>query len=390
MKRTIGIGVIGMGWMGEEHTRAYRQIPHRYPDTPLKPVLIACADENIQRAERDKQRFGFKTAVQNWRDVIHNDEVELVCVTTPNNLHAEIVSEAANAGKHVMVEKPVGRDPAETAAATRSVLAANVNSAVGFGYRWAPVVQHAKNIVQSGSMGKINHYRGSLLASYGADPMSVLSWRFDKNVAGIGGATGDLLSHVIDMSMYLNGDVESVSSISDIFIKSRPIPSGSKPASHFDMGSDDAPKEDVTNKDATIAILKYTNGSIGVLEASRIAHGYTSNLAFELYAEKGSLQWNFQRMNELRILEMASGYNGYATVFGDPEYPDHGHFSPADGAGLSFTDLICIETAHFIEAIALDKPFAPGVREALKVAEVTDAIFRSWESEKWEKVVSLI
>src|SRR5437762_1639387 len=185
MARKIGVGVIGMGWMGLVHSRAYRAVADRFPDSGLQPVLVACADDVEARATEARDRLGFRRAVTDWKQVVDDPDVEAVSVATPNHLHLEIVRAAAAAGKHIFCEKPVGRSPQETAAIEAAARRAGVLTWVGYNYRWAPLVQFARRLIADGKLGPLTHYRGRFLVDYGSNPDGALSWRFRRDQAGL-------------------------------------------------------------------------------------------------------------------------------------------------------------------------------------------------------------
>lgn len=217
----VGIGIIGMGWMGMTHARAYRQIADRFHAGSLYPKLIACADDVVERATEAKTRFGFQRATTDFRQVIADETVQVVNIAAPNIRHLEIVEAAASAGKHIFCEKPVGRHPAETKAIYAAAQRAGVLTCVGYNYRWAPVVQYARQLIADGKLGRLTHYRGRFFAGYASHPRGVLSWRFEKEIAGLG-TLGDLLSHVIDMAHFMVGGIDSVVAQHQTFISQRP------------------------------------------------------------------------------------------------------------------------------------------------------------------------
>ena len=176
MGKTIGVGVIGMGWMGWVHSRSYRLIPDRYVESRIQPRLIVCADDVQTRARQAKERFDFKRYTTDWKQVIDDPQVDIVVITTPNMMHREIARAAAEAGKHVFCEKPVGRGPHETADIEHAARKAGVLSGVGYNYRWAPVVQYARQLIQDGKLGDLTHYRGRFLVGYGKNPSGAVSY----------------------------------------------------------------------------------------------------------------------------------------------------------------------------------------------------------------------
>ena len=295
MSRSIGIGVIGMGWMGTVHSRSYRLIPDRFPDSGFGPRLVVCADDVEARAVAARKMLGFEKSTTDWQEVIANKDVEVVNIAAPNAFHLQMVEAAAQAGKHIWCEKPVGRNRDETAEIDRAARKAGVLTSVGYSYRWAPLVQYVRNLIQKGTLGQITHYRGRFLVGYARDPRGVLSWRFQRELAGLG-ALGDLMSHVADMAHMLVGPIEQVSANQHTFIKKRPLATRGE-GTHFSIGSG-GPTGEVTNEDYASALVKFTNGAQGVLEVCRVINGPKCGMAFDLYGTKGSFSWDFERMNE--------------------------------------------------------------------------------------------
>jgi predicted dehydrogenase len=385
--RTIGVGVIGMGWMGTVHSRSLRAAGDRFFDRGLRPHLVICADESAARAHGAQERFGFAAASSDWREVIAHPDVEAVTIATPNHLHLEIVRAAASAGKHVLCEKPVGRSPAETIAAAEAARAAGVLSFVGYNYRWAPLVQSARQRIASGELGQLTHYRGRFLTGYASDPHGVLSWRFQREYAGWG-TLGDLMAHAVDMALMLAGPIRRVIGNRATFVPQRPLAGG--PGTHFNVGAATGPRGDVENEDYVGALVQFANGAQGTLEACRVITGPDCQMAFEVNGTHGALQWDFERMNELLVQRPArlGGASGYTRLLSGPEHPFHARFAPGPGIGLGYDDLKAIEAAQFLQSIVDGKQGEPGLDDAANVAWVLDAMARSWSSERWEIVAA--
>ncbi len=386
MTRTIGIGVIGMGWMGEVHSRAYRAIPDRFHESGLFPRLVLCADQVEARAQAAQQRFGFERCTTDWRAVIADPEVEVINVAAPNGMHLEIIREAARAGKPILCEKPVGKDPRETVLSAAAAREGGVLTFVGYNYRWAPIVQYARQLVASGKLGRLTHYHGRFLNGYAADPNGFLSWRFEQEY-GLG-ALSDLLSHVLDMAHMLAGPITRVSSDKEIFIPRRPIPQPGG-GTHYDVGSSDGPMGEVTNEDYVNALVHFANGARGMLEACRIINGAKCDMSFEIHGTKGAMKWNMERMNELQLQwrnDENPAEDGYTTLLSGPAHPFHRHFNPAWGLNLGYDDLKVIEAYNFLRSVVSGQQGEPGFAEALAVAKVQQAIIGSWESGRWETV----
>lgn len=381
----IGIGIIGMGWMGMTHARAYRQIADRFHNSPLQPKLIICADDVAERTTEAKTRFGFERTTTDFRRVIADEDAQIVNIAAPNSMHLEIVEAAAAAGKHIFCEKPVGRNPAETKAIYAAAQRTGVLTGVGYNYRWAPVVQYAQQLISEGKLGTLTHYRGRFFAGYASHPHAVLSWRFQKEIAGLG-TLGDLISHVIDMAHFIVGDINSVVSQQETFIPERPVATAGT-GTHFSLSAD-GKMEAVTNEDYVGALVRFENGVRGTLEACRIINGPQCEMAFEVHGTDGALRWNFEQMNELEIyLPNEDGFpDGFTRILSGPRHPFHSDFNPGPGVGLGYDDLKTIEASQFLQAIYAGKQANPGFREAAAVADVQTAIQTSWKEERWISV----
>ncbi len=385
MTRTIGVGVIGMGWMGEVHSRSYLQIPLRFGASGIRPRLVVCADDVEQRASEAQSRFGFARWTTDWRAVIADPEVEVVNIATPNALHHEIALAASAAGKHIFCEKPVGRNSKETADIERAARQAHVLSGVGYNYRWAPLVQYARRLIDEGRLGDLTHYRGRFFCMYGSNPHSVLSWRFERDIAGLG-TLGDLMSHAIDMAHMIAGPIARVVGNEETFIRERPLATPGE-GTHFTTRTE-GPSGAVTNEDYVGALVRFQNGVQGTLEACRVINGPKCQMAFEVNGTRGALSWDFERMNELVLYlpDGDGGHEGYTRIMTAPEHPFHAHFNPGAANGLGYDDLKTIEAYQFLQSVADGRQGTPGFAEALAVADVQAAIQRSWTSERWEQV----
>ncbi len=385
----LGIGVIGMGWMGQVHSRAYSLLPQRFPESELQPRLIICSDTVPERAQQARRLLGFAEATTDWRAVIEHPQVQIVNITTPNSLHVEIVNAAAAAGKHIFCEKPVGRSPQETAEIEAIARRAGVLTFVGYNYRWAPLVVHAKKLIGDGKLGDLTQYRGRFFSMYGSNPLGLLSWRFDKTISGYG-VLGDIMAHVTDMALHLAGPIRRVVSNSHTFIAQRPKPIPGK-GTHYSMGSPGDPTGPVSNEDYVGALVEFANGVRGSLEVSRTIFGPKNQFGFEINGASGAMTWDFERMNELQLYLPGDDdlRDGYIRLLGGDQYPFHGNFNPGEGSGLGYEDMKVIEAYQFLESVAQDSQAAPGFSEALAVAEVHAAMIRSWTSDAWEEVTSI-
>jgi predicted dehydrogenase len=388
MRPRVGIGVVGFGWMGQAHSRSYLRLPTIFHDRLADAELVVCSDTVEARRDEARSDFGFREVVEDWRRVCDHPDVELVVVTAPNMLHVEIVEAAAAAGKHVFCEKPVGGTPEQTARAATAARAAGVLTGVGYNYRFAPLVQHACELITSGRLGEITAYRGRFFSMYGSDPLGFLSWRFEQDEGGYG-VSSDLLSHAVDLAHMLVGPIARVVGTRATTIVERPVPAAG--ASHYGRGDAGDPTGPVTNEDYVALLAEFANGASGTFESARTFTGPESQMAFDVYGTKGAISWSLERLNELRVhLVEGEGPSGYTTVLGGDRYPYHGAFVPGGGNAIGFEDLIAIEDHELLEAIARSEPFEPGFDAALEVVAVQAALVRSWESGSWETVVPVL
>ncbi|MEZ4867432.1 MAG: Gfo/Idh/MocA family oxidoreductase [Caldilineaceae bacterium] len=388
MTHTFGIGVIGMGWMGQAHSRAYRNVADRFYDSGIRPRLVICGDEVEARARQAQEALGFAASTTHWHEVVDHPDVQVVNIASPNFMHLEMVRAVTAAGKHVFCEKPVGRTPAETAEIEALARKAGVMSFVGFNYRWAPMVQYAKQLIEEGRLGKITHYRGRFFAMYGSNPLGHLTWRFKQEYAG-SGVLGDIMSHAVDMAHMLIGPIDRVISNSHTFITERPLPTGH--GTHFGLGSPADPKGAVENEDYVGALAQFANGAQGSFETCRAIFGPKCEMSFEVNGTQGAIKWNFERMNELELYlpDGDPARDGYTKLLGGPSYPLHGRFNPGDGIGMGYEDLKCIEAYQFLQSIVDGKQREPSFASALQLAGVQAAMARSWKSGQWEMVTDL-
>jgi predicted dehydrogenase len=318
--REIGKGMVGLGWMGQVHTRSYRRLFDHYPDCELVPRLVIATDVVEDRAHYAVERQGYERWTSAWREVVEHPEVEAGSITVPNYLHREVAVAAAEAGKHIWLEKPCGRHPWETAEIGRAVEKAGMKSMIGLVYRHAPAVEYARGLIATGELAEITHYRGFFLTDDSAVPGGVLTWRFKNEYAGLG-VLGDLMPHAADMARNLLGPITRVSAQRETFIRQRPeAPMG---ASHFATaaGGKTVPVENV---DFASSLVRFEKAARWTLETSRVCVGPHVRMSFEVNGSRGALAWDFQRLNELEVYR--AGERGYRTVFAAPGMGDFASF----------------------------------------------------------------
>ncbi|MFE0436397.1 Gfo/Idh/MocA family protein [Streptomyces nigra] len=382
MVDTLGVAVVGFGWMGRVHTQAYARLPHHYPDLPLRPELVTVAEEVPGRAEEAAARFGFATATRDWREVAADPRIKAVSVTAPNFLHREIGVAMAEAGKHLWIEKPVGLTAADARAVADAAARAGVHSAVGFNYRNAPAVEAARDLVAAGEIGTVTHVRIRLFSDYAAHPQGALTWRYERERGG-SGVLGDLASHGADLARFLLGDIAALTADTAVFVPERARPTGAT-AGHTLATGELGPVE---NEDYVNCLLRFASGARGVLEACRVSVGEQNNYGFEVHGTRGAVFWDFRRMGELRV-SRGTAYQDQpvATVHVGPGDGEFGAFQPGAANAMGYDDLKVIEAYRFLRSIAEDTPYGATLDDAVRSAAVLDAMVRSADSGSWVDV----
>jgi predicted dehydrogenase len=379
--RVLRVGIIGWGWMGQVHARAYARMRQHFPDAPLRPSLVAVADNaSDDRLAAAVEIFGFQGAHSDWRDLIARDDVDAVSVTGPNFIHREVAVAAAEAGKHLWIEKPAGRNAAETRAICDAVRASGVQSAAGFNYRNAPAIALARELIGSGRLGRINHVLIRLLADYAAHPEGALTWRFKTAWSG-SGVLGDLASHGVDLGRYLIAEITELACDDATFVAQRPEVSTA--TTHYSRGAG-GPMEEVENEDYIAALLRFDGGARGILEASRASVGEQCAYGIEVHGAKGALSWDFRRMGELQLcLDQDYQNASYVRHYVAPGDGEFGRFQPGSGIAMGYDDLKVVEAHRLVQSIATGEAHGATVEDALRAAEVIEAMAVSAESRRW-------
>ncbi|MFJ9908184.1 Gfo/Idh/MocA family protein [Streptomyces sp. NPDC101152] len=380
MVKTLGVAVVGFGWMGRVHTQAYARLPHHFPELTLRPELVAVADEVPGRAEEAAGRYGFASAVRDWRELAADPRVQAVSITAPNFLHREIGVALAEAGKHIWIEKPVGLTAEDARAIADAVGKAGVQGTVGFNYRNAPAVEAARRLIATGEIGTVTHVRIRLLSDYAAHPQGALTWRYERERGGHG-VLGDLASHGVDLARFLLGEIESLSADTAIFVPERARPTGATAGHTLATGGELGPVE---NEDYVNCLLRFSSGARGVLEACRVSVGEQNNYGFEIHGTKGAVFWDYRRMGELGVSRGTSYQDQpVSTVFVGPGAGAYAAFQPGAANPLGYDDLKVVEASHFLRSVAEGTAYGPTLEDAVASAGALDAMVRSAEQRTW-------
>jgi predicted dehydrogenase len=364
--RPIGIGMLGYAFMGKAHSNAYKTLAYMTWPPPLRPELISIAGRNEEAVAEAARRYGFADYKTDWKAVATDPRVELFDNSGPNNLHAEPTVVAAQAGKHVICEKPLGRDAAESYDTWQAVAATGVKHMCAFNYRFVPAVRLAREIIASGDIGDIQHFRGSYLQEWGTTEGDI--WRFDKATAG-SGSLGDLGAHVIDLARYLVGEIEQVAAMTQTFVPGRDV------------------------DDAVESVVKFESGAVGTIEATRFAQGRKNAFTWEINGSKGSIAFDLERLNELQVhfndSKPGAQAQGFRTVLvSEADHPFWEHWWP-QGHTIGWEHTFVHELHHLLTAIRDGSDVGPHgatLEDGYRAAEVCDAMLRSAEQGARETV----
>jgi predicted dehydrogenase len=387
--KELNVGLIGAGFMGKAHSLAYAAMPMFFWPAPALPVRKTIAEANDQLAEEASRRFGFEQFTGDWRRVVEDPEIDVVDIATPNHLHAEIAIAAAKAGKHMISEKPLARTSEEAKAMYEAVTEAGVVHMVAFNYRRTPAVSLAKKLIEEGSIGRVLNFRGTYLQDWSADPNSPLSWRFKKSIAG-SGALGDIGTHVIDLARYLVGEIAQVNALMSTFITERPLQSGGADSLGTVRGGD-GPKGPVDVDDEVMTMLRFQNGAVGSLEATRNAHGRNNYITFEIHGTEGSIFFNYERRDELQVAFASDpgDRRGFRTIYTGPAHPNGGALWPIPALGIGYGETKIIEAHDFLKAVVDGGTVSPNFADGYAIALIDDAIVESAERDAWVEVPAI-
>ncbi|HEX3617805.1 MAG TPA: Gfo/Idh/MocA family oxidoreductase [Solirubrobacteraceae bacterium] len=386
----VNVGLIGAGFMGKAHSLAYAALPMFFWPPPATPRRHTVVEVDAGLAQEAARRFGFERSTHDWREVIESDEIDLVDISVPNDQHAEIAIAAAQASKHIICEKPLARTVDEAQAMYEAVVDAGVVNMVAFNYRRTPAVAYARELISSGALGQIRNFRGTYLQDWSNDPDLPLSWRFRRNIAG-SGALGDIATHVLDLARYLVGEVVAVNAQMNTFIADRPISQGADQLAGAQKLSD-APREPVDVDDEVSAFLRFEGGAVGSLEATRHAHGRKNFLTFEIHGDRGSLSFDYERRDELKVYFAGddSQHQGFRTVLTGPAHPYGPALWPIPALGIGYGETKIIECYELMKAIADGAAASPDFADGYQIARICQAISDSAESGNWTELAPLV
>lgn len=387
MERTLNVGLVGYKFMGKAHSNAFRKIGMFF-DPSVKLVMKAICGRDEEWVRKSAGKFGWEGYETSWERLIERNDIDMVDITAPSNAHKDIAIRAAEAGKHVFCEKPLALNLKDARDMLAAVEKNSVKHQIGFNYRFVPAIQLARKLIDEGRIGKIYHFRALYLQDWIMDPEFPLVWRLDKRVAG-SGSLGDLGAHSIDLARFLVGEFDRVIGMNKTFIKERPLVERMEGLSA--NAKADARKGEVTVDDATLFLTEFKNGALGSFEATRFANGNRNGMSFEVNGSKGSLRFEFERMNELQYYssEDCEGTQGFRLIqVTEPIHPYVSAWWPP-GHVIGYEHTFVHELYEFAESIARDKKSTPDFNDGVKCSQILEAVDLSIAERQWINVDSL-
>lgn len=384
--RDVRVAIVGFGWIGQVHARSLRVLPTYLPAWEIRPRLTVVADPVPEQRQIAQTAYSAERVTDNWEEAVTADDVDVVIVGAPNRFHGKVTTAAAQAGKAVLCEKPVGETPEETLRIVEQIPTDAIVHGAGYNYRWAPPVQYLHQLLEEQRLGTINYYRGRFFAGYGTDRLGVLSWRYKRETSSFGVLT-DLMCHAVDLALHLVGPIRRLVAVKETFVRNRPLPS--RGGSHYAIGKPADATGRVTNEDYIAALVEFESGARGILESDRTMVGPHHEMAFDLSGDRGAAKWNLETMNELQLLLAEDAEpGGYRRLLSGEGFPHHPIFLPGRGLSLSWEHLKMIEDYEFLSRVVAGEPHRPSLEDAASVARVLKAMAESWESETWVVVDS--
>ena len=360
--KQLNIAMVGSGSIARAHSNAFHQVSHFF-DVPYSLTLKVICGRNQPKLRAFAEQWGWAETAADWQEVVGRKDIDVVDIAVPNALHAPIALSAAKAGKMLFCEKPLALSLPE--AQTMAAAAKNLPTLVWFNYRRVPAVAFAKQLITDGKLGKIYHYRSYYFNQSGVDPAKGQTWRYRAADAG-SGAIGDLLSHSIDMAIYLNSDIAELSAMKHTFIPGREV------------------------DDAVAVMARFANGSLCTFEASRFGVGRRNGIGFEIYGEKGSLAFDLEDMNRLRFYDATqpAKLQAYGNILvTGPEQPYAANFwKPGHSIGYEHTFIATL--GDFLQNLSKGEPFHPNFDDAVRTQAVQDAVEASAAARNWIKLQS--
>jgi predicted dehydrogenase len=380
----LGVGIIGFGFMGRTHTYGLINIPLHYSPLPFRIKHVSvCTPVPEERATAEGMGY-YRKVVDDYRKLIDDPEIDVICVSTPNRFHKEQLVAAIHAGKHIYCDKPVvaSVEEADDVFDAMHTSGYRGKSQVALQYRFFPATMRARQLIDDGFLGRVFHYRGGYIHSSNINPKKPLNWKSDRSQGG-GGSLFDMGAHILDMMNHLLGDITAINATCETFVKERPLASTGEIVP-------------VDTDDVALMIVRHENGALGTLEATKMATGICDELRFEIHGEMGAMRFNLMDPNWLEVYDVRDaatpmgGMRGFKKIECVQQYPKPGGGfpNPKFNIGWIRAHMHCIYT--FLECIALDKTPSPSLLDGIRLQRVMVAGYKSAETGRWVDVIDVV
>jgi predicted dehydrogenase len=358
----LRVALLGQGFMGKAHSNAFAQVG-RFFETPYKLRMQVLCGRDSEKLSANASAWGWEETASDWRAVVDRSDIDIIDIALPNHMHSDVAIASLKAGKIVFCEKPL----ANTAEQAKEMVfaAQGLRTMVWFNYRRVPAIAYANELIQAGHIGQVFHYRGTYQQQWGPDKSRPLTWKMDPEKAGHG-VIGDLLSHSVDIALLLNGDIEELSALSHIFLQGRHV------------------------EDAVLSLLRFKNGSVGSLEATRYGIGHLNGNAFEVQGEKGMLRFDLEDMNRLEFFDATAStpLQGIRRIMVTDQMHPYGREFWRPGHVIGYEHTFIAALGDFLGALEKDVPFHPDFNDGLRVQGILDTVVRSANSKRWESITA--
>ena len=377
--KELNIGVVGYGFMGRTHSNGYKRV-NDFFDPGIRPVLKAICGRNEENAKAFAEKWQYESYETDWKKLVERDDIDAIDICTPNNTHAEIAIAAAKAGKMVLCEKPLSMTVAEGEEMCDVIDKAGVANTVWYNYRRVPAVTMAKQLIDEGRLGRVFHYRANFLQDWtiaeDVPQGGAALWRLDAAAAG-SGVTGDLLAHCIDTALWLNGNITTVSAMTETFVKER-------------MHAETGKVEKVSIDDACAFLCRFGNGSMGLFESTRYARGHKALYTFEVNGENASIKWDLHDLHRLDYFDHSDegklrGWRSIHVTDHDGEQPYMDKWW-VPGLQIGYEHTFVHQVADFLQAVNDGTACPPTFRDALETQKVCESVLASAKDGTWQQI----
>lgn len=371
----IRIGLIGAGWMGKAHTNSFVNALLNFGPEYGKPIFEVVSDVSAEAAKKASETLGYAKWTTDWKEVVTDKSIDIVDIATPNAFHYEIAKAALENCKHVYCEKPLTLSSEQSLELAEIAKAKGVVNYVGYNNVMNPASCYIKELVDTGKLGDIVGFFGTYAQDSLLDPNLPITWRHINKYSG-SGALGDLGSHLLSVSQFVLGNIESVNATSKTIFKQRPASPGSLTLA------------EVENEDIIAILTNYENGAVGTISSSRIAAGRKNYLTYEIQGTQGTVQYSLERMNEVNVYFTSddSADRGFRTVFLGPDHKGYSAFYPAAGIAIGYNDMKVLEAHELLSALSRGTAYVCDFTFGAQIDKTVDAILKSAEQQQWVRV----